>query len=384
MQLSASQIAARELAREFARREIAPHAARWDREASFPAATIRKMGEVGLLGMSAPEAWGGSGADSLAVALAIEEIAFADASCALVLSMANSLTILSLLTFANDRQKARWLPGAARGEYIACFAVSEPHAGSNAAQMRTHARKAGDRYLISGTKQFITTGSVARLAFVFASTDPSAGAKGIGCFLVPTDRPGYIVARKEDKLGVRASDTCQIVLDNLEVSEEEMLGRPGEGYRIALHGLTASRIGVAAQAVGVARAAFELAAAYARERLSFERPLIEHQGVGFMLADMAAEIEAAHLLTLQACQLKDQGQPYAAASSIAKLYAGAMAERVCSKAIQIHGGYGYMRDLPLEKMYRDARAFQIYEGTSEIQRLIIARTIAERREVFWP
>jgi butyryl-CoA dehydrogenase len=374
----------RQLARRFARDEIAPNAASWDRESRYPAETIRKMGEVGLLGMTAPPAWGGSGADSIALTLAVEEIAAADASCALVLSMANSLTILSLLAYGSEAQQQRWMPGAARGEYVACFTISEPHAGSNAAKMKTRARKVGDRYVINGSKVFITTGSVARLAFVFALTDPEAGAKGISCFLVPTDTPGYVVTRKEEKLGVRASDTCQISFEDLEVPASSMLGGAGQGYRIALHGLGASRIGVAAQAVGVSRAAFALAAQHARTRQSFDRPLIGHQGIGFRLADMATEIEAAHLLTLQAAALKDAGLPYATASSMAKVYAAEMAERVCSAAIQVHGGYGYMRDLPLEKMYRDARVFQIYEGTTEIQRMIIARAIADEQETLSP
>lgn len=384
MLLTPAQEAARDLARRFAQKEIAPHAARWDRDAEYPIETIRRMGEVGLLGMTAPERWGGSGADSVSLALAVEEIAAADASCALVLSMANSLTILSLLSFGTDEQQERWLPGAVRGDYVACFTVSEPHAGSNAATMKTRARKLGHRYIITGTKQFITTGSVAGLAFVFASTDPSAGTKGISCFLVPTGTPGYTVARKEDKLGVRASDTCQIVFDDMEVPADCMLGAPGQGYKIALHGLAASRIGVAAQAVGVARAALELAAPYARDRQSFDRPLIEHQGVGFRLADMATETEAAHLLTLQAAALKDAGVNYTTASSMAKMYAAEAAERVCSGAIQVHGGYGYMRDLPLEKMYRDARVFQIYEGTTEIQRLLIARALSQGHNVITP
>lgn len=384
MILTPAQSDVRDLARSFARREIAPYAAQWDRDATFPTEAVRAMAQVGLLGMTAPEAWGGSAADAVSLALAVEELAAADASCALVLSMANSLTILSLMTFGSEEQKMRWLPGAVSGDYVACFTVSEPHAGSNAAKIRTVARKVGDRYVINGTKQFITTGSVAGLAFVFASTDPDAGARGISCFMVPTDTPGYLVARKEDKLGVRASDTCQIVFDDVDVPADNLLGAPGEGYKIALHGLAASRIGVAAQGVGVARAACELAVSYARDRVSFDRPLIEHQGVGFRLADMATELEAAHLLTLQAAELKDAGLPYGTASSMAKMYAAEMAERVCSGAIQVHGGYGYMRDLPLEKMYRDARVFQIYEGTTEIQRMIIARALAQGADVLTP
>jgi alkylation response protein AidB-like acyl-CoA dehydrogenase len=245
--------------------------------------------------------------------------------------------------------------------------------------MRTRAVRKGDRYVINGTKQFITTGSVSRLAFVFAVTDPGAGIKGISCFLVPTDNRGYSVVRKESKLGLRASDTCQIAFDDVEVAADQMLGAPGNGYRIALHGLGASRIGVAAQAVGVAQAAFTSAAAYAREREAFDKKLIEHQGIAFKLADMATEIKAARLLTLHAAMLKDADAPYATASAMAKVFAAEMSERVCSAALQVFGGYGYMKDYPIEKLYRDARVFQIYEGTSEIQRILISRAVAEDR-----
>ena len=379
MQLTETQREVRRLAREFAKKEIAPHASQWDREARFPKEAVQRMADVGLLGLSAPEKFGGSGADSVALALAVEEIARADASCALVLSMANSLSILTLLRYGTPAQQAQYIPQFASGAALACFAMSEPHAGSNAAKMRTRAIRKGERYVISGTKQFITIGSVSRLAFVFAVTDPSAGTKGISCFLVPTETPGYCVMRKEEKLGVRASDTCQIALDEVEVSAEQLIGATGDGYRIALHGLGASRIGVAAQAVGVAQAAFALASGYAREREAFDQKLVEHQAIAFKLADMAIAIKAARLLTLDAAQRKDAGLPYAAASAMAKTFAAEMSERVCSDALQIFGGYGYMKDHPIERLYRDARVFQIYEGTSEIQRLLIGREIAQGR-----
>jgi alkylation response protein AidB-like acyl-CoA dehydrogenase len=337
------------------------------------------MAEAGLLGMTAPEKFGGSSADSVALALAVEEIAGADASCALVLSMANSLSILTLLRYGTPEQQARFIPQIARGKALACFAMSEPQAGSNAAKMRTRAVRKGERYVISGTKQFITMGSVSRLAFVFAVADPAADRKGISCFLVPTDTAGYRVMRKEEKLGLRASDTCQIALDEVEVTREQMIGVPGDGYRIALHALGASRIGVAAQAVGVAQAAFVLASAYAREREAFEQKLVEHQAIAFKLADMAISIKAGRLLALDAARRKDAGLPYAAASAMAKTFAAEMSERVCSDALQIFGGYGYMKDHPIERLYRDARVFQIYEGTSEIQRLLIGREIALNR-----
>lgn len=340
---------------------------------------VRKMAEVGLLGMTAPARVGGSEASAVSLAIAIEEIARADASTALVLSMANSLSILSLMTFGTSAQQDAWLPRIVSGDCIACFTLTEPQVGSNAAAIRTTALRQGDRYILRGTKQFISVGSVSKLAFVFALTDPAAGAKGISCFLVPTDSQGFKVVRKEDKLGLRASDTCQIAFDDIELSPSQLLGREGGGYRIALHGLGASRIGVAAQATGVAAAALDEAAAYAGQRDSFGQFLIAHQGIGFRLADMATEVQAARLLTRHAAELKDAGSDYALASSMAKLYAAEMCERVCSGAIQVFGGYGYMKDYPVERYYRDARVFQIYEGTSEIQRLIISRSIAAGR-----
>jgi alkylation response protein AidB-like acyl-CoA dehydrogenase len=375
MQLTAEQKQIRALAREFSRREVAPGAAQRDRDAAFPAAIVKTMADVGLLGMTAPTRYGGSDADSVSLAVAVEEIAGADASCALILSMTNSLSILSLMVFANDVQRDCWLPQIVSGDCIACFAVTEPHAGSDPTAMRTSAVKKGDRYVLNGIKQFISLGSVSRLAFVFAVTDASAGPKGISCFLVPTDTPGFRVVRKEDKLGLRASDTCQIAFDDIELRADQMLGNPGDGYRIALHGLGASRIGIAAQATGVAAAALADASEYASERATFDRKLIKHQSIGFRFADMAIETQAARLLTLHAAELKDRKMSYAVESSMAKVYAAEMCERVCSAALQVYGGYGYMKDYPIERRYRDARVFQIYEGTSEVQRMIISRAI---------
>ena len=379
MQPDTDQLAILDLARAFTRAEITPHAAQWDRDAVFPSTAIRKMAEVGLLGMTAPSRFGGSDASAVALAMAVEEIARGDASCALVISMANSLSILSLMSYGNKEQQDEWLPRIVSGDCIACFTLTEPQVGSNAAAIKTTALRRGDRYILRGSKQFISLGSAASLAFVFALTNPAAGAKGISCFLVPTNSKGFTVVRKEDKLGLRASDTCQIAFDDVEMSESQMLGKPGEGYRIALHGLGASRIGVAAQATGVAAAALDHASAYASERESFGQKLIAHQGIGFRLADMATELQAARLLTRHAAELKDRGGEYALASSMAKLYAAEMCERVCSGAIQVFGGYGYMKDYPVERLYRDARVFQIYEGTSEMQRLIISRSIAAGR-----
>ena len=374
--LNPDHIAVRDLARAFAQNEIAPYAAEWDRAATFPSAVIRKMAEIGLLGMTASTKFGGSEASAVSLAIAVEEIARADASCALVLSMANSLSILCLMQYGTAEQQAEWLPRIVSGECIACFTLTEPQAGSNAAAIKATATRRGDRYILRGSKQFISLGSVSRLAFVFAMTEPDAGARGISCFLVPTGSKGFSVVRKEDKLGLRASDTCQLAFDDIEVPETQMLGKPGQGYRIALHGLGASRIGVAAQATGVADAALTAASSYAGERKSFGHALVEHQGVGFRLADMATQVQAARLLTRHAAELKDAGADYAVASSMAKLYAAEMCERVCSGAIQVFGGYGYMKDYPVERLYRDARVFQIYEGTSEMQRLIISRSIA--------
>ena len=375
MQLSEDQRQIRATARDFARAEIVPAAAQWDRDAAFPAAAVRTMAQIGLLGMTAPAVYGGSDADAVSLAVAVEEIARADASCALVLSMANSLSILSLMTFGTEAQRKRWLPQITSGACISCFAITEPNAGSNPGDMKTMAAKYGDKFVINGIKQFISLGSVSKLAFVFALTDPQARAKGISCFLVPTDTPGYSVIRKEDKLGLRASDTCQIAFDNVEMAADQMLGAPGEGYRIALHGLGASRIGIAAQATGVAAAALEDAAVYARERVTFGHKLVEHQAIGFRLADMAVEVQSARLMTLHAADLKNRKMPYAIESSMAKVYAAEMCERVCSAALQVFGGYGYMKDYPVERRYRDARVFQIYEGTSEVQRMIVARAI---------
>ncbi|HEU5068697.1 MAG TPA: acyl-CoA dehydrogenase family protein [Sphingomicrobium sp.] len=379
MKLTEEQQRISSLARDFSRRELAPHAARWDREASFPTAAVKQMAKIGLLGMTAPAEFGGSGVDAVSLAIAIEEVARGDASTALVLSMANSLSILTLMTYGTPTQRSQWLPQIVSGDCIACFTLTEPQAGSDPTAIKTTARRNGERYILRGAKQFISLGSVSKLAFVFALTDPTAAAKGISCFLVPTDSKGFSVVRKEDKMGLRASDTCQIAFDDVELAPEQMLGALGDGYRIALHGLAASRIGVAAQAVGVAAAALAEASGYARQRASFGRHLVEHQAIGFRLADMATQTQAARLLVRHAANLKDRGEPYAVASSMAKVYAAEMCERVCSGAIQVLGGIGYMKDSPVERWYRDARVFQIYEGTNEVQRMIISRAIARDR-----
>ena len=376
MLLTDQQRMIRDAARSFARAELAPHAAEWDREARFPREAVAGMGRLGLMGMLVPDAWGGAGADHVSYALAIEEVAAGDGACSTIMSVQNSVVCAPLLGFGSDRQKQRFLKPLAAGEMLGAFALTEPGAGSDAAAIRTRAEMVGNQWRLNGTKQFISSGSTADVAIVFAVTDPDAGKKGISAFLVPTDTPGWQVARIEHKLGQRASDTCQIVLDGVELAPELMLGAPGEGYRIALSNLEGGRIGVAAQAVGMARAAYEAALAYAKARESFGKPIIEHQAVAFRLADMATGIEAAHNMVLAAAARRDAGLPCLKEASMAKLFASETAERVCRDAIQVHGGYGYLADYPVERIYRDVRVCTIYEGTSDIQRLVIARAIA--------
>ncbi len=373
MQLTKEQIMIRDMARQFAQEQLAPNAAEWDRAATFPHDAVEQMGELGLLGMLVPVEWDGAGADHVACALAMEEIAAGDASCCTVMGVQNSVVCSPLLRFGNGEQKEKYLRALARGELLGAFCLTEPHAGSDASAIRTSAVREGEQYIVNGTKQFITSGSTAGLAIVFAVTSPEEGKRGISAFLVPTDTPGYQVASIENKLGQKASDTVQIVFDNVAVPESMRLGDEGEGYKIALSNLECGRIGIAAQAVGLARAAYEHALAYARERTSFSKPIIEHQIIAFRLADMKTQIEAARLMYLNAAQLRDQEKPCLTAACMAKLFASEMAEKVCSDAIQIHGGYGYVNGYPVERIYRDVRVCQIYEGTSDIQRMVISR-----------
>ncbi len=375
MLLSPEQTLVRDTLRAFARERLAPHAARWDRESHFPRAELHALGELGALGMVVPEAFGGAAMDYMSLALALEEIAAGDGATSTIVSVQNSVVCGPLAAFGTDAQKAHYLAPLARGEKLGCFCLTEPQVGSDAGALATQARRHGDRYVLSGVKQFITTGKNADVAIVFAVTDKSAGKKGISAFVVDTGSPGYVVARVEDKLGQRASDTAQIVFEDCEVPAANLLGAEGAGYRIALGNLEAGRIGIAAQAVGMARAALEAALAYARERTSFGKAIAEHQAVNFKLADMAVEIEAARQLVWHAAALRDAGEPCLKEASMAKLFASEMAERVCSAAIQIHGGYGYVNDFPVERIYRDVRVCQIYEGTSEIQRLVIGRAL---------
>ena len=376
MEASETQALIRDTARDFARTRLAPGAAMRDRESRFPAAEIAEMGALGFMGMLVPDEWGGTGADHVAYAMAIEEIAAADGACSTIMSVHNSVVCMPVLRFGGAAQRERFLRPLARGAMLGCFCLTEPQAGSDASALQTRARRDGDHWVLDGTKQFVTSGARADLAIVFAVTDPAGGKRGISAFLVPTSSPGWAVARLEDKLGQRASDTAQIRLDGVRVPADMMLGAEGEGYRIALANLEGGRIGIAAQAVGMARAAHEAALAYAKERHSFGQPLVAHQAVAFRLADMATRIAAARLLVLDAARKRDAGAPCLTEASMAKLYASEIAEKVCSDAIQIHGGYGYLADFPVERIYRDVRVCQIYEGTSDIQRLVIARALA--------
>jgi butyryl-CoA dehydrogenase len=376
MILSDEQAMIQETARNFAAERLKPFAAEWDRTSSFPREAIAEMGQLGLMGMLVPEAYDGAASDHVSYALALEEIAAGDGSCSTIMSVHNSVGCMPILKFGSEEQKERFLKPLARGDQLAAFALTEPSAGSDASAIKTSARRVGNHYVVNGTKQFITSGENADLVIVFAVTDPAAGKKGISAFLVPTDTLGFNVARIEKKLGLHASDTAHLVFDEMALTPDLLLGAEGEGYKIALANLEGGRIGIAAQAIGMARAAYEHALAYARERETFGKPIIEHQAVAFRLADMATQIEVARQMMLHAASLRDAGRPCMKEASMAKLFASEMAERVCSDAIQVHGGYGYLADFPVERIYRDVRICQIYEGSSDIQRMVIARAIA--------
>jgi alkylation response protein AidB-like acyl-CoA dehydrogenase len=376
MLLNDEQVQVRDTLRAYAQEKLAPNAARWDRDAHFPRDELRALGELGAMGMVVSDRWDGAGMDYVSLAVALEEIAAGDGATSTIVSVQNSVVCGPVNAFGSDAQKERYLKPLARGEQLGCFCLTEPHAGSDAAGITTRAEKRGDEYVLNGVKQFITTGKNADVAIVFAVTDRAAGKKGISAFIVETANPGYVVARVEQKLGQHASDTAQIVFENCAVPAANLLGQEGGGYRIALANLEAGRIGIAAQAVGMARAAFEAALAYARERRTFGKLIAEHQAVNFRLADMATRIEAARQLIWHAAAMRDAQMPCLREASMAKLFASEMAERVCSDAIQIHGGYGYVADFPVERIYRDVRVCQIYEGTSDIQRLVIGRSLA--------
>ncbi|MEI6302766.1 MAG: acyl-CoA dehydrogenase family protein [Betaproteobacteria bacterium] len=378
MLLTAEQEMIRDAVRSFAREELAPNAAQWDRDAAFPAEALKGMAALGLYGVTVPEQWGGAGLDTVSLAIALEEIAAGDGASSTIISVNNSVVCGPILAYGSDAQKKKWLRPLAGGTMLGCFCLTEPHVGSDASAIRSSARREGGEWVLNGVKQFITSGKNADVAIVFAVTDKGAGKKGISGFIVPTDAPGYVVSHIEHKLGQRASDTAQIVLENCRIPAGNLLGAEGEGYRIALSNLEGGRIGIAAQAVGMARAAFEAALAYAKERESFGKPIIEHQAVNFRLADMATQIEVARQMVWHAASLRDAKRPCLKEASMAKLFASEMAEKVCSDAIQIHGGYGYVNDFPVERIYRDVRVCQIYEGASDIQRLVIGRAIASQ------
>ncbi|MGF6593602.1 acyl-CoA dehydrogenase [Pseudomonas sp. 2835] len=361
--------------RQFAQERLRPFAEQWDREHRFPKEAIQEMAELGLFGMLVPEQWGGSDTGYVAYAMALEEIAAGDGACSTIMSVHNSVGCVPILKFGTEQQKQQFLTPLASGAMLGAFALTEPQAGSDASSLKTRARRDGDHYVLNGCKQFITSGQNAGVVIVFAVTDPEAGKRGISAFIVPTDSPGYQVARVEDKLGQHASDTCQIVFENLRVPVANRLGEEGQGYKIALANLEGGRIGIASQSVGMARAAFEVARDYARERESFGKPLIDHQAVAFRLADMATRVAVARQMVLHAAALRDAGRPALVEASMAKLFASEMAEKVCSDALQTLGGYGYLSDFPLERIYRDVRVCQIYEGTSDIQRMVIARNL---------
>ena len=365
----------RDMARQFAQSELAPRAAEWDKSGYIDDAVIQQMGALGLLGMVVPEEWGGSFVDYVAYALAVEEVAAGCCATSTLMSVHNSVGCAPVLNYGTDEQKSQWLPSLASGDTIGCFCLTEPQAGSEAHALKTRAELKDGEWVLNGAKQFVTNGKRAGLAVVFAVTDPDLGKKGLSAFLVPTDNPGYRVDRLEHKMGIRGSDTCAITLDDCRIPEANLLGPRGKGLSIALSNLEGGRIGIAAQAVGVGRAAFEAALKYARERQQFGVPLTDHQSIANMLADMHTRLNAARLLVIHAARLKTAGLPCLSEASQAKLFASELAEEVCSHAIQIHGGYGFLEDYAVERMYRDARIPPIYEGTSEVQRLLIAREL---------
>lgn len=371
--LTEDQRQIRDSVRAFAQERIRPDSGRFEAEGGFPPALFRDLGAMGLLGMTAPAEWGGAGADSVAYALALIELAAADGALSTIISIQNSILVNGLLQHGSAAQQARWLPALIAGESIGAFALTESEAGSDAAAIRTRATRVDGGWRIDGAKQFITSGRIASVAIVIAVTDPALGRKGISAFLVPTDTPGFSVDKVEHKLGQGASDTCALRFDACVVPDDALFGAEGRGYALALANLEAGRIGIAAQAVGMAQAALDIAVAYARERRSFGKPILEHQAVGFRLADLATRLEAARQLVLHAAALKDAGAPALEAASMAKLFASETAEAVVSGALQTLGGYGYLEEFGIARIYRDVRVCQIYEGTSDIQRMVIAR-----------
>jgi butyryl-CoA dehydrogenase len=376
MLLSADQEAIRDAVRDFSQAELWPNAPKWDREHSFPKEAHQGLAALGAYGICVPEEHGGAGLDYLTLALVLEEIAAGDGGTSTAISVTNCPVNAILMRYGNAQQKKQWLEPLAQGQMLGAFCLTEPQAGSDASSLRTTARKDGDGYVIDGVKQFITSGKNGQVAIVIAVTDKGAGKRGMSAFIVPTDAPGYSVARLEDKLGQHSSDTAQINFDGCRIPAENLIGAEGEGYKIALGALEGGRIGIAAQSVGMARSAFDAALAYAKERQAFGGSIFEQQAVGFRLAECATQLEAARQLIWHAASLRDAGRPCLKEAAMAKLFASEMAERVCSAAIQTLGGYGYVNDFPLERIYRDVRVCQIYEGTSDIQKLLIQRALA--------
>jgi butyryl-CoA dehydrogenase len=376
MVLSEQHQMIRDALRTFSQERLLPNAARWDKEHHFPQEELKELAALGAFGVAVPEQLGGAGLDYVSLALVLEEIAAGDGGTSTVISVNNCPVCSIAMMYANAVQKEQFLKPLAQGKMLGAFCLTEPHTGSDASALRTTASREGDEYVINGVKQFITSGKYADVAIVMAVTDKAAGKKGISAFWVPTTTPGYTVARLEEKLGQHSSDTAQILFENCRIPAANLIGEEGQGYKIALSGLEGGRIGIASQSVGMARAAFEAALSYAKERESFGKPIFEHQSVQFKLAEMATQIEAARQLILHAASMKDAGVPCLKEAAMAKLFASEMAERVCSDAIQIHGGYGYVSDFPVERIYRDVRVCQIYEGTSDIQKILIGRALA--------
>ena len=377
MILTQEQEMIRDAMRDFAQERLAPFAGEWDRNHTFPAEALKELAALGAMGVVVPEEWDGAGMDYMSLVLMLEEIAAGDGATSTIVSVQNSLACGITMKYGSDAQKEQYLKPLARGDMLGCFCLTEPHTGSDASAITTRATRDGDHFVLNGVKQFITTGKYAQVAIVFAVTDKAAGKKGISCFLVPTETPGYIVARVEEKMGQKASDTAQIIFENCRIPASCLLGQEGDGYRIALSNLEAGRIGIAAQSVGMARSALDAAVKYAKDRVAFGVPLTGHQAVSFRLADMATQVDAARLMVWRAAMLKDAGKPCLKEASMAKMFASEIAEKVCSDAIQIHGGYGYTSDFPVERIYRDVRVSQIYEGANDIQRLVIGRAIVE-------
>ncbi|MFZ0093471.1 MAG: acyl-CoA dehydrogenase family protein [Pseudolabrys sp.] len=375
MLLTEEQEQVRDIAREFAQRSLLPHSAEWDSQSMFPQEALRELGRLGFMGMTVPVEWDGAGSDYVAYALALEEIAAGDGAVSTIMSGHNSVGCMPLVEYGSPEQKEKYLRPMARGELLSAFCLSEPQSGSDAGAIRTRAERRHGSYILNGTKQFITSGKNADVALVFAASDLTLGKRGISCFIVETRQSGYCVGRIENKMGQHASDTCEVRFEDLSVGEENRLGAEGQGYHIALANLEGGRIGIAAQAVGMARSAYEIALGYAQERKSFGKAIIEHQAVAFRLADMATQLEAAHHLVLHAAALRSQGLPCLKQASMAKLFSTEAAERICSDAIQTMGGAGYMTDYDVERIFRAVRGSKIYEGTNDIQRLVIGRAI---------